>query len=354
MRTLWTPCRALPALALVIVAAAPPAPAQDSTHTVIPITWQQGVTSFSGSMYRPAGQGPFPTVLLIHASGNSTGDQWPYREHAIHFASNGIAAVVYDKRGTGRSGGTYLRLPDMDTLTADAAAGLATLATHPAVDPARLGAWGRSQGAWIVGRLSATSPHVRFAIPVVGGGATGLEQELFVQANWLRRRGLTAEQVAVADTVSRAVWHYYATGEGRATAQALLDRVRATPWFALGAADISGYPSSGVLEAPAEVAARRTTSFRWQAGLFRDPLADWRRTKVPVLALLAGSDAVTPTEATARAFQSLALNGSRVTVQIYPGTSHALCPTSEASPSVDGCTPVQEYFDAMVAWIRQI
>ena len=92
MCTSLSPSRALPALVLVLVAAVQPALAQDSTHTVIPITWQQGVISFSGSMYRPAGQGPFPTVLLVHASGNSTGDQWPYRDHAIHFASNGIAA----------------------------------------------------------------------------------------------------------------------------------------------------------------------------------------------------------------------------------------------------------------------
>src|SRR5689334_21257296 len=53
----------------------------------------------------PTGKGPFPAVVLVHGSGRVTrGD---LAALSARFTSHGWAALRYDKRGVGESGGTY-------------------------------------------------------------------------------------------------------------------------------------------------------------------------------------------------------------------------------------------------------
>jgi predicted acyl esterase len=53
----------------------------------------------------PAGNGPFPAVVLVHGSGRVT-----RADHAMlarQFTAHGWAALRYDKRGVGESQGVY-------------------------------------------------------------------------------------------------------------------------------------------------------------------------------------------------------------------------------------------------------
>ena len=60
-----------------------------------------GVT-LSGSIVFPAGD-IHAAVVLVHGSGKQSRDP----RLAERFANAGIAALVYDKRGAGKSGGEY-------------------------------------------------------------------------------------------------------------------------------------------------------------------------------------------------------------------------------------------------------
>ena len=328
--------------------------AAGSSFTTRDVRWDNDGATLVGTAYVPAGAGPFPAVLLIHAAGRSTRKDWPYVNHAELLARHGIVALVYDKRGTGQSTGTFDRFPTLGQLTRDALGGVAVLKSIQETDKARLGIWGRSQGAWIVAIAAAESPDVRFAIPVAGGSARPIEQELFVQSNWLRKGGATPEQLAHVERVSRLVWTYYAAGEDRDAAQLALDTLRASPWFPPLASNVSGFPRSGQLEPPEWVAEHRTTDVRWQAGLLWDPAEVWAKISVPVLGIFGGADEITPTEVSVAALNAAAARGGNrnVTVRVFDGAAHSLCPAFPREKLVDGCAPVPAYDSALVTWIR--
>src|SRR5690606_31854295 len=79
-------------------------------------------------------------VVFIHGSGPQTRDlHWAKR-----FASEGIAALVYDKRGVGNSGGEYeqnqnVSEKNISLLADDAVAALKRLSAHGALKSTPLG-----------------------------------------------------------------------------------------------------------------------------------------------------------------------------------------------------------------------
>lgn len=61
--------------------------------------------NLAGSLLLPRSEVPVPAVVFVHGAGRQTWES--YRELGEYFASQGIAALIYDKRGTGQSGGSY-------------------------------------------------------------------------------------------------------------------------------------------------------------------------------------------------------------------------------------------------------
>jgi len=103
----------------------------------------------SGSIVLPAGE-PQAAVVFIHGSGKQTRSL----VLAERFARAGIAALVYDKRGVGESGGEYEDQQNVSgqnilLLADDASAALKRLSTHPALKGRPLGFAGISQAGWI-------------------------------------------------------------------------------------------------------------------------------------------------------------------------------------------------------------
>jgi len=73
------------------------------------VRFQNGDITLAGTLLVPNRAGRHPGVVLIHGSGPAprSGFYSFYLYHAEAFARNGIAALVYDKRGSGLSTGTY-------------------------------------------------------------------------------------------------------------------------------------------------------------------------------------------------------------------------------------------------------
>src|SRR5438045_7392185 len=70
-----------------------------------PIAFSNGSVRLSGILVEPGGNGPFPSVVFVHGSGHSTIHRPAWKAHANAFTSRGFAVLVYDKRGSGHSGG---------------------------------------------------------------------------------------------------------------------------------------------------------------------------------------------------------------------------------------------------------
>ena len=105
-----------------------------------------GEVRLSGTLLVPRGEGPFPLVLFIHGAGAEPG--FVARPFADRMARVDIAALSWDKRGTGDSVGGSPR-DDFADLASDLVAWVGALQDHPNIDGDRIGLWGSSEGAWI-------------------------------------------------------------------------------------------------------------------------------------------------------------------------------------------------------------
>jgi hypothetical protein len=101
---------------------------------------------------------PSPTILFLHGTSYNASDMWvtDERASAFHNFLRGIRAnfLVFDYRGYGRNGGTA---SEEGTYT-DAAAALAWLHQHPAVDPATIFYYGFSLGTGVATGLALREP----------------------------------------------------------------------------------------------------------------------------------------------------------------------------------------------------
>ncbi len=134
-------------------------------QTVEEVAFVSRGTRLSGSIALPKAQPIHAAVVFIHGSGRQARNL----ELARRFATAGIAALVYDKRGAGRSGGTYegnqsMSEKNVALLADDAAAALAALARHPALRGVRLGFAGISQAGWIAPIAAQRSREARFLV----------------------------------------------------------------------------------------------------------------------------------------------------------------------------------------------
>lgn len=145
--------------------------------TDVTFTSSDGV-ALAGTLTLPAGEAPFPAIVLVHGSGPITRQ---LQARLAHFLlTQGFAVLNYDKRGVGESGGRYNQSATSSMLTQlaeDAAAGIAYLHEQPEIDGAHLGLYGGSQAGWIIPIAAATAPFVSFAVilsgPVVTVGQEG-------------------------------------------------------------------------------------------------------------------------------------------------------------------------------------
>jgi hypothetical protein len=151
-------------------------------YRVEDVQFANGDVVLAGSLYLPMGPGRFPVLLFTHGSGDRTRDS--YSREAERLASSGIAALVYDKRGAGRSVGANWTVATFDELAGDAAAGVRYLRGRPEINPAQVGLFGLSQGTWLIGMAAMKAP-VGFLIFASGSGIPVWEQDLFRTASMM-------------------------------------------------------------------------------------------------------------------------------------------------------------------------
>jgi len=136
--------------------------------------------TLSGSVVLPSEGVIHSAVVFVHGSGK----QIRNIELAKQFASEGIAALVYDKRGAGKSGGIYeskqsVSGKNIALLADDAAAALQTLSLHPHLRELPLGLTGISQAGWIVPLAAEKSRLASYMVLWSGPVCKVSEEDIF-------------------------------------------------------------------------------------------------------------------------------------------------------------------------------
>lgn len=111
-----------------------------------------------GELYLPAGEGPYPTVIMAHGFGGQCAHNRPYAEV---FAQNGIAACIFDFIGGGNDIQSDGATTEMSVLTeaSDMAVVLGALAALDNVDSENIFLAGQSQGGFVASYVAGTQPE---------------------------------------------------------------------------------------------------------------------------------------------------------------------------------------------------
>ena len=249
-----------------------------------------GKVNLAGTLVLPGGPGRHPAVVLFHGSGPQERDLATAR----WFASQGVAALAYDKRGVGESTGDFRAIPFME-LCDDGLAAIGYLKSRKEVDAKHIGVWGLSQGGWLGPLAASRSADVASVIAVSGPGVSPGEQMIVYYANELRRQGVPEGDLREASVVRRDIWTYMSNGNGYEKVKAELEQARTKAWFSRAKAQQDN--SFGTLPKPEELSKPVGRNLLWfRQEMNYDPVSALRALRAPTLFLFGDRDQLIPVQ----------------------------------------------------------
>lgn len=268
------------------------------------IMFHNGTVVLSGTVVSPPGGGPFPGVVFLHGSGPE--GRWANRYLAHAFARHGVAALIFDKRGVGRSAGDWHK-GGFEELVGDDAAAIEALRSQPRVSRDRVGIFGHSQGATIAPWVAARDGRVAFIVAAAAGGVSMADMEVFSLSHDLKIDGLPGPQKSLASKYIHAVVATAYEGAPRSQLERIWQEVRGYPWAFAPPPESDSYWSFS----------RQNANF--------DPLAFWRRVTVPTLLLYGDRDEREPPRLSAARIAQAYLEGQGPNLQVivFPHADHS-------------------------------
>src|SRR5204863_2609161 len=139
------------------------------------VSFRNGDVTLSGTLLLPLTEMPHPAVVFLHGAGSE--GRYGARFLAEYLTRYGIAALIYDKRGVGKSTGDWKR-SDFNDLAGDAIAGIHLLQQRNEINSREIGLYGHSQGGMITPLISSRSRDVAFIISGAGSAVPVYESEI--------------------------------------------------------------------------------------------------------------------------------------------------------------------------------
>jgi uncharacterized protein len=279
--------------------------------------FQGGGVSLAGRLVMPKGSARVPIVILVHGSESFSALDFFALQRL--FPSEGIGAFVYDKRGTGVSGGDYTQ--DYALLAQDAVAAMREARRLAGMRAGKVGYFGTSQGGWVA-PLAATIAPVDFVVVAYGLAVSPLDEDRSAIVLDMTRRGYGADTVAkameVADASEAVLVSNFTDGYDR------VDAVRAKygsePWFKY----IHGNFTFAVLQMPHDELREKGPKLLPGIQPHYDPMPALRSLKIPQLWILGGDDIDAPSAETARRLKALAAEGHPIVTAVFPHAEHGI------------------------------
>lgn len=228
-----------------------------------------GNLQLSGMLLVPEGEGPFPTVIIIHGSGTSRRNSVWYLSVAQYLQQQGIAVLLPDKRGSEKSEGEWLGA-SFGELATDTISAVEFVKHQQMFEYSTIGLLGMSQGGWIAPVVAAKTDDVSFVVSMAGSAVTTEDQLLHEEIYNIAPYTYTSIAKLIAPISSRALMK--------------------KEFF---------IPTAGF-----------------------DPIPYWKDVDVPVFFALGGDDENVPVEASIRRLKENDLN--HFAIKVYPDGGHAI------------------------------
>jgi pimeloyl-ACP methyl ester carboxylesterase len=303
-------------------------------------TFENGPTKLSGTLYLAKGRQPQSAIVVTHTAAASLRQLPMYRHLKEMLPAIGVAVFIYDRRGSGRSGGD-LQASDYALLADDAVAAVRMLKADPRIDPQRVGIWGLSQGGWLSLLAASRSSEPAFVISVSAPLVSPDVQMIFRSTNSLRVHGYSQKDIEQMIATRKAVDDYMRGFGDRATAQRLVDAAKTKPWFKL--------------LYMGETVSDRATS-RWRKEIEFDPLRTLDGVKVPALVIYGALDPVVPVTISV---ERLRTSFPKLDVVVVAGADHAMQISVPPQVQMDPARTLEEepeaveYFAVLASWLTK-
>ncbi|HMF91987.1 MAG TPA: alpha/beta fold hydrolase [Candidatus Angelobacter sp.] len=297
------------------------------------VSFQNGGVRLAGTLLLPATKSRTPAIVFVQGAGPET--RSASRFLAEYFASRGMAALIYDKRGAGASTGDWQH-SSFEDLAGDTDAALDYLKKRPEVDPARVGMFGSSQGGWIAPLAATRTSRVCFVVVKSAAGVTPEEQELVQVEINMRRNGDSEERIQTALALYRQMIAYSRTRQN---------------WDALSSA-------------------MKAASDKYQLSFGNDIEQDWwffdfiqltfsydpvpvlEQVQSPLLIVFGGKDRFLPLDrSVARLSTALGTSRSAV-IQVFPNAGHDLRVEPAKDSAWDFPRFAPGYLETVASWVQ--
>ena len=301
------------------------------------ITFHDGAVRLAGTLCIPRSSGRHPAVVILQGSGGET--RWgTNRFIADRFARLGIAALVYDKRGSGASTGDW-KSSSYDDLARDALAAIDLLASRPDIDPKRIGLHGHSEGG-IIAPIAAVQAPTKVAFIVAEDTVAGMvrDQDVYRVSQAIRQAGFTDAEIQQAMRMYLLMLDVACGSKSYRELEIASQPVRDQKWYEwLGIPPEdsylwSWYPKIGNL----------------------DSLVFWKQVHVPVLLVYGELDQLVPVDESLTKIEA-SLDAARTpyTAIIVPGAQHNLTVRPDKSAPFFWWKSARGLIDLVVAWVQQ-
>lgn len=303
------------------------------------VLFRNADVKLAGTLLIPPSHDPHPAIVFLHGSGDAP--RQSYFGLGYLLASQGIAVLKYDKRGSGESTGNLSQFTYED-LADDAVAGAHFLQSRTEIQPSQVGFWGLSEGGWTAPLAASRMPETAFVVAASAGAISPAESELKTTENLLRSDGRFSEtEVGEAMAFQRALVRYMKTHEGWEEYFSAQKNAESQRWYQYPATDLWG-PKK-----PASPFWRNKALY-----YFYDPKPTLGSLRCPFLGLWGAREA--NEHDVAEVQKALTEGGDhQFTLRVLPNANHDLFLANTARDLSDVQRFSPEFFPLVTEWIQK-
>ena len=304
------------------------------------VRFRNGDVDLAGRLLVPEGRGPHPAIVLVHGWGARTRNDVG-KIAADVFARHGIAALVYDKRGTGGSAGDWQQTSISDHAD-DALAAVRLLQGRSDINPRQVGIFTTSYGGLVTPLAASRSKDVAFLILTASPAISQTERYPYIMLPTLRALGWSEKELEEAVAFMKLEAEFLMTRSNWPKLREAIERARGTRWFPRTQ---TGEASATTEDHPFWESA--------QGNLTYDPRPALRQLTCPVLAIFGEFDEAVTVDPNRSVLERMLREGEHpdFTIRVLPDANHGM--RLIAGPGVQSSRYAPGYFDTMISWLLE-
>jgi pimeloyl-ACP methyl ester carboxylesterase len=293
------------------------------------LRFANGDVSLAGTVFLPLSGNAHRAIVYIAGSGDATRGDGSFL--ADRLARSGIAALVYDKRGTGQSTGDWHQ-GGFDELADDAIAGLRALQARSDIDVDHTGFVCQSQGCWVAPIALHRGAPAHFLVAQSGPAVSVAAEDLDYYRVTLRSQGFGEPEIREAFELVGTDQRVSLGKASWTELQQTIARFHERDWF-----KSLGYEPAPQT-APIRTFDRHTLPY--------DPAPTIDAIRIPSLWIYGDADSIIPVRDSLTVLRKArSLPAPEVTV--LPKAGHSFTVSETAIPHL-----APGYPDAVIHWIR--